>query len=343
MTTFNKTELAAKFGLVKNVIAKTSTLNHLKMLNVRVNKNKFKLTGSNGEIQVTATGECNGSESFNVCVLPSTFSVMLGSAKNDIIIRVQDSVMSTLSGKSTFNISCIDGDLYPLLKIDGNVNKFNLRELIVSVYKGSSKNQSTPNLCGTLIDIKDGIVNAVATDSRIMFVNKESINAEDSQVIIPNLSAEYLASNDTDGFLVSGNALKATSEQNNIEIICKLIDAKYPDWRRVVSVYDKTFTVDLDELVGAVSTINKIESIVSVNLKSSDDVMNVSARDKSGQSFMSEIEFDGDEVDIAASPENLLKCLQSVDCDKITIGFDDKKGIQSINGNHMFFLSGYKQ
>jgi len=343
MTTFNKAELAAKFGLVKNVIAKTSTLNHLKMLNIRVNKNKFKLTGSNGEIQVTATGECVGNESFNVCVLPATFSVMLGSAKSDVIIRVEDMIMSTLSSKSKFNISAIDGDLYPLLKMDGNVNKFNLMELIGSVYKGSSKNQSTPNLCGTLIDIKDGIINAVATDSRIMFVNKDSIDADDSQVIIPNSSAEYLASNDTDGFLVSGNALKATSEQNNIEIICKIVDAKYPDWRRIVSVYEKSFTVDRDELVDSVSTINKIDSIVSVNLKSSDDVLTVSARDKSGQSFMSEIEFDGDEIDMAASPENLLKCLQSVDCDKITIGFDSKKGIQSINGNHMFFLSGYKQ
>ena len=49
-------------------------------------------------------------------------------------------------------------------------------------------------------------------------------------------------------------------------------------------------------MVEVVSTINKIDSIVSINIKSSDDVLIISARDKSGQSFISEIEFDGDEI-----------------------------------------------
>lgn len=343
MTTFNKQELATKFALVKNVIAKTSTLNHLTMMHFVVDKNKFKLTGSNGEIQVTATGECSGDESFNVCVPPGTFNIMLGSAKNDINIKVKDLMMSTLSAKSKFNIPAIDGDMYPLLKMEGKVTPFNLKELIGSVYRSSSKNAATINMCGTCVQIKDNTIHAIATDAGSMFINRSEINHDNINIIIPNFSAEYLASTDTDGFMVSDKSLKATSSENGIELICKLIDAVFPPWERIVSTYEKSFTVEIQELIDSLSTVNKIENILSVNLKSENGVLVISAREGSGSSFSNEIEFKGDDVDISANPAKLLACLNAVDCVIIKIGFDTNKGFQSMNGSHMFLLSRYKK
>lgn len=343
MTTFNKQELSAKFGLVKGVIAKNSTINSIKMLNFRVSNHKFKLTGSNGEIQVTATGECIGDESFNVCVMPSTFGVMLGSAKNDIDIVIKDTVMMTGSARSKFNIPTIDGQSYPLLKLDGEVNEFNLKELIESVYKAASKNPAMPFMCGTCIDIKDGNIHAVATSGSSLFLNKAELEADDIQVIIPNFSAEYLANNDTDGFIVSTGSLKAISKQNNIEVICKLVDGMYPKWRNIITEYPNEFTVDRQELIESISTINKIEGIDSVNLTSFEDSLTISAKDGSGASIINEIEYQGDEINYNLSPEKLLSCLQSVSVGKITIRIDPSKGIQSRNDGHMFILAGIRR
>lgn len=342
MTTFSKQDLLLKFGLVKNVIAKTSTLNHLMMLNIRVNKNKYKLTGSNGEIQVTVTGECSGDAAFNVCVQPGTFSIMLGAAKNDIDITMKGELLSTVSARSKFNIQTTDGTLYPLLKMDGETNNFNLKPLLESVYKASPKKDVRPYLVGTCLDIKGNIINAVATDGSALFANSEPIEEPDCKVIIPNLSAEYLATNDTDGFIVNNGSLKAVSKANNIEVICKLVDAQFPDWKKVLFNCDKSFTVNRDELIKSVSTINKAEGIISVGLKSTGDTLIITGSN-GGASISNEIEFSGDEVDCSMSPHKLLLCLQSVDCEQIEIGFVVGKGIQSKNGSHIFVLAGFKK
>lgn len=339
MTTFNKQELAAKFGLVKNAIAKTTTLNHLKMLNIRVQNNKFKLTGGNGEMQVTVTGDCIGDESFNECVMPGTFGVMLSAAKNDINIKSEGDILSTISGKSKFKIPSLSGDMYPLIKLDGDINQFNLRSLIESVYKAAPKSDARHMLMGTCVQVTNNVISAVTTDSAMLLLNQDQINMNDFQIIIPNGSAEYLGTNDTDGFVVSGNSLKAISEQNNLEVITKLIDARFPQWERIVFDYTSKFKVNRNELVESVSTINKIENVSSLNIKSSGESLIISTKDGDGTSVTGEIDFEGDEVNMSFAPSKLLACLKSIDCDDIEIYFDESKGAQSINNGQRFFLA----
>jgi len=339
MTIFNKQELASKFALVKNAIAKNSTINHLKMLNINVTGNKFKLTGGNGEMQVTVSGECIGDDVFNECVMPNTFNVMIGATKNDINMIVKDGILSTISGKSKFNIPSIDGEMYPLIKLDGDINQFNLRELIGSVYRASASKDLRVMLTGTCIQVTGNTINAVATDGHVLMINQHEINMDDFQIIIPNGASEYLGNNDTDGFVVSGSSLKAVSTHNNLEVITKLVDAKYVSWERVVVDYSNKFTVNRSELIDAVSTINKIENAAHVNLKSSGESLIISTKDGNGTSVVSEIDFTGDEVNVSFNPSKLLSCLQSIDCDEIEISFNNESYIQSKDGSHKFFLS----
>jgi len=339
MTTFNKQELASKFALVKNAIAKNSTMNHLKMLNINVSGNKFKLTGGNGEMQVTASGECIGDDAFNECVMPNTFSVMLGAAKNDINMTMKDSILSTVSGKSKFNIPSIDGEMYPLIKLDGDINQFNLKELIGSVYKAAPTKDTRNMLIGVCVQVTDNVISAVATDGSVLMINQHEIDMDDFQIIIPSGAAEYLGNNDADGFVVSGSSLKAVSAQNNLEVITRLVDAKYVQWERVVVDYSNKFTVNRADLIEAVRTINKIENASHVNLKSSGESMIISTKDGNGTSVVSEIDFSGDEVNVSFNPSKLMSCLQSVDCDEIEISFNSDGWIQSKNNNHKFFLA----
>ena len=99
----------------------------LNMLRINVEGNKFDLTGGNGELQVTVKGGCTGKESFCECVPASTFGVMISSAKGDIDVNVKDGKLNTLSGRSKFNIPCTDGQLYPMIKLDGEINKINIK------------------------------------------------------------------------------------------------------------------------------------------------------------------------------------------------------------------------
>ncbi len=339
MTTFNKQELLAKFNLVKSAIARQSTISSLKMINIKVNKSKFKLTGGNGEYQISASGECFGDTAFNISVDPKTLAVMLGSAKEDIDMNVTDGKLITSSGRSKFNIPYIEGHVFPVINIDGDINGINLKDLINGVNKASPKVDVRNMLLGTCIDVRDGNINAVATDGVVLMINSMTCDIDPFSVIIPGDASEYLASNDTDGFVVNGNSLKAVSNKNSLEIITKLIDGKFPDWRRVVADYDNTFTANLADLIESVATINKIENVTSVNLRSSGNTLIISTKDCNGGTVINEIDFEGDDIDVSYNPALLLKCLQSMDSEMINISFNDIRWSQSSQDSKRFFVA----
>ena len=335
MTTFNKQELLTKFNLVKSSIAKNSTINALNNLFIRVSPNEFWLTGGNGELQVTAKGSLNGNESFSCCVSPSTFGVMLSSAKEDIQIFLKEGKFQTSSGRSKFNIPTIPGDMYPLLNIDGEINNVNLRYIINDVYKAAPKIDVRTMMLGTCIDYDGDSLTAIATDGTIMITSKSPYIpvGEKFSIIIPNQSSSFFANIDIDGFIVSGNSIKAVSKENNVEIISRLIDARYPDWRRILSDYNDKFEVKKEELKNAVSIINKSDK-QSVTLQSNDDLMNVYC-----EGINTEIDFSGNEFNQAYDSGKLLTCIESIDSDKMEFGFDNRGWLQSQHNGVRFFIA----
>lgn len=335
MTVFNKQELLTKFNLVKTSIAKNSTINALNNLLISVNGNKFKLVGCNGELQVTANGECSGSESFSVCVSPATFGVMLSAAKEDIKIVVADGKLQTVSSRSKFNIPTIPGDMYPLLNIDGEVNNANLRYIINDVYKAAPKIDVRTMMLGTCIDYDGDKLVAIATDGMMMITSSidADIDSDKFSIIIPNQSAAFLATTDIDGFVKSGNSIKAVSSQNNIEIISKIIDARYPAWRNIVVDYRDKFFVDKEQLKNSVSIISKTDKLAAT-LKSSNDSMSVCC-----EGVSTDIDFEGNEFNNSYDPNKLLTCIDAINSDKIEFSFDGRGWLQSQHNGVRFFIA----
>ena len=336
MTTFNKQELLTKFNLVKSSIAKNSTINALNNLFISVSNNEFKLVGCNGELQVTAKGSCStGNESFSACVDPSTFGVMLSAAKEDVQISLQDGKLKTVSARSKFNIPTIPGDMYPLIQSDAEINNnINIGDVIRHVYKAAPKVDVRYYLLGTCIEYDGEQLTAVATDGTIMITRiiDAKFESEKFSIIIPSQAAAFFASTDIDGFVVSNKSIYATSAQNNIEIISKLIDGRYPDWKRIVSEYQDKFTVSKEQLKNAVSIINKTDK-VSASLKSNNDSMSVYC-----DGVNTDIDFEGNEFNNSYDPGKLLTCIDAIDSDKIEFSFDDKGYLQSQHNGVRFFI-----
>jgi DNA polymerase III sliding clamp (beta) subunit (PCNA family) len=338
MTTFKQSELLAKFNLVKSGASKNSTIQALKVVKVTVSDNKFTLTTGNGEMQLSASGECNG-DSFNECVSLQTFGVMLSAAKNEIDIKVKDGKLNTASGKSKFSIPCTDGALYPILTLDGEVTNGNLRTMISGVYKAAPAVDVRVMLVGVCLDASAGVMSAVGTDGHVLLINQMETDRKDFQIIIPLKAAEYLSNIDTDGYLVSGNSLKSISLSNNLEIITRLIDAKYVDFKRIISDYEFKLSASIPELVDSISTISKIENVTNAHLKSSKGLMSVSTKDGSGMTVLNEIEVSGDDIDFSYSPANLLKCLNFLGNDIESISFNASGWMQAGNDSSKFFIA----
>ena len=342
MTTFDKRELQSRFALVKSSEAKNSPMASLNLLRISVSKDKFELTCGNGEIQVTAKGSCIGNDTFSECVLPTAFGVMLSAAKSDIEITSKDGKLNTVSGRSKFSMPATDGQLYPMLHMDNAISNVDISKLLSRVYKATAKNDVRFMLNGVCLHAKDRILNAIASDGSMMMVNTQESELDDFQVIIPAKSAELISSIETDGFVVSGQSLKVTSIASGIEIITKLIDAKYVDWQRILTKSDKHFTVDKEQIINAVSIISSA-GYFDAHLKSGEDSMSVSTYRTNDSVIETSIDFEGDDIDVIFDPAKLLLCLSALTSDKIKLGFDSKGQMQSSEDGFLFVIGGKKR
>lgn len=342
MTTFNKQELQSRLALVKSSVAKNSPMASLNLLRISVSKDKFELTCGNGEIQVTAKGSCVGNETFSECVSPSTFAVMLSAAKNEIEITAKDGKLNTVSGRSKFAMPCTDGQLYPMLAMNDEINNVDISKLLSRVYKATAKNDVRIMLNGVCLHAKDHILNAIASDGAMMMVNTREHEIDDFQIIIPAKSAEFISSIETDGFVVSGQSLKVISITNGIEIITKLIDAKYVDWQRALTKHDKNFTVDKEQIINAVSIISSAGHD-NVQLKSNDGYMSVSTYRTNDSVIDTSVDFEGDSIDAIFDPAKLMLCISALTQDKIELGFDSKGQMQATDEGFRFVLGGKRR
>lgn len=343
MTTFNKAELLSRFNIVRPAISSNSTFNAFKMLRIDVLGGVYQLIASDGLMQITAKGKCEGEASFSQCVDPKMFSVMLSAAKGDINIVLDDNKIKTVSGKSKFNIPSSSGDTFPCLTLDGEYNSLNLKEIIDTTYKAIPVKHTQPAFMGVGLDQRSGVLNAVATDSNMILINSVKNDGDDFQIIIPKDSAEYLANIDTDGFCVSDKSLKAYSKQDDFEIITKLIDAKMIDWRRVISDCSASITTDRNELLDSVMTIAKIENAQRLDIESSQSEMTISMKDGNGGMISNQIECIGDDVVWSLDPKKLAVCLGYIDADEIVIGINTMGALQSKNGSKQFALAMMKR
>jgi DNA polymerase III sliding clamp (beta) subunit (PCNA family) len=254
-------------------------------------------------------------------------------------IKIKDGKLNTVSGKSKFSIPCTDGALYPVLSLGGDVTTGNLRTIISGVHKAAPKVDVRVMLVGVCLDASGGVLSAVGTDGHVLLINQFETDKPDFQIIIPLQAAEYLANMDTDGYLVSGNSLKAVSLADNLEIITRLIDAKYVDFKRIMTDYEFKCTVNIAELVDSISTISKIENVNSAHLKSAKNSMVISTKDGNGMTVMNEIDHSGNDIDFMYDPLNLLKCLSFLGNDVAELSFNSTGWMQSNNGSRKFFIA----
>lgn len=336
---FNKAELLSRFNVVKQAISANSPIQTFKMLRIDVNCNEYKLIASDGLMQITAKGRCDGDKVFSQCVDSKMFSVMLSAAKNEINIVFEDNKIKTSSGKSKFNIPATDGSMFPILTLNGEYNNLNLKEVIDTTYKVIPAKYKNPAFCGLCLEAIDGTLNAIATDGITLLLNTLKIDFDAFQVILPKDSAEFLANIDTDGFCINEKSLKAYSEQDNFEIITKLIDSQYPKWRGILSDAEKQIAVDFNDLSQSISTIAKIESAIRVDLIGNENNLNITMKDGNGVMIDSKIECAGDAIDWCVDPKRFAVCLDYIGGDEITISSTVRGGLQSIKDGKRFILA----
>ncbi|MDD3342569.1 MAG: DNA polymerase III subunit beta [Sulfurospirillaceae bacterium] len=250
---------------------------------------------------------------------------------DDIVFETINDYLYIKQNSSKFKLPMFNPNDFPSFPQIENKPKFdiNSKTLVQSIKKiapAIDTNNPKFELNGSLIDIKDGMINLVATDTkRLAIVKLEKETSENFSLIIPKKAIteiQKLFFDDIEIFY-DENTLIATA--SNFQFFTKLINGKFPDYERIIPK-NKNFRILLnrDMMIESIKQIFIISNEIKITFKT-EKVIFESLNDDNIEA-KTEIEFKtGLENDIflAVNSRYMLDFLSHCEQANFTLGFND--------------------
>lgn len=327
------------------------------------------ILGSDLQTSIRVPLSANGldNEKFSIAVPARMFRDWLKRLPKQPItieVEIENSAITVLSDNGRYTFACEDGGDFPLPAEPKGTTQlmFNQSEFLESV-KGlvhfTSDDEMKPAMQGVYMEFKDNSCTFVATDSHSMKVYGIDYKWDGNMFhILPNANClrqlVKVASNDKGQELqVEFNETNIFFYANGIEIISRLIDEKFVDYKNVIpSKYElvgnvewntpkkfkgnfesvlKSVVVDRKQLIETIKRgeifANRTSFQIQIHINSSDKLLTVRAEDvdfsnesKESIPIESALLFSKDkDFIIGFNSRKLTACLESYDTERVTL------------------------
>jgi DNA polymerase-3 subunit beta len=188
-------------------------------------------------------------------------------------------------------------------------------------------------LNGMLFEIDGSTLRSVATDGHRMAVSQTALGAEftTQQVIVPRKGVQELVrlldAPENPVTLQIGQS-NVRADVNNFTFTSKLVDGRFPDYRRVMpQSTNKTLEAGCEELRQAFSRAailsNEKFRGVRVNLYGSEMRITANNPEQEEAEELLDVDFQGDDLEIGFNVSYVLDVLSTLRCEKVRISMSD--------------------
>jgi DNA polymerase-3 subunit beta len=326
----------------------------LKCIKVEADNNKMNMTASNLEMQIEYFLDCEVIKPMSFCADAdklAQFAKVAG--KNEIEIKFDKEKLS-LKSKSRSNINFMPVENFPamLVSTEGSVsvtidaetfsNAINYTSISVAV------NHTSIALNGFYIAIKDGFATITTSDSKRLSQSKIPVNYDgEIECVIPKQSALTIAKLFQSGdieIVLNRNSLSI--ESDNIKLISKNIDAKYPIFNKIFYIPTVPAQIESSDFINCIEAggINSDSRYMAVVLNFSKNEIGIESFNENGEQSSSEVEcqFSGD-ISVGFCKTLLIDAAKKIEgaieldiCSQfITMKNDNKNNLQLVMSMRM--------
>ena len=210
------------------------------------------------------------------------------------------------------------------------VNANTLALAIGNTIFSTSTDELRPAMTGVFFRLSSNSCTFVSTDGhRLVKYIRTDISGDevDHDMIIPrkslNLLKTIIPSDDKNDINIEFNASNAFFSNDNIKLVCRLIDERYPDYENVIpSDNFNSIEVDKSEILSSLKRISIYANKTTnqVRLKVSGSEILISAEDLDFSNEANErisCEHDGDNIEIGFNAKFLIEILSNIHSDKV--------------------------
>lgn len=348
--------LLPKISFLNHAVSLRSTLPILSNFLIEAKKGKLVISATDLEIGISATVAASVEEEGRTTVPAKNFSDLITNIRSQkITLTFSENVLKLKGEKVKASFQTVPPDEFPkLFELKGEefmtLDKKEVGKFFQRVSFAAASDSTRPSLLGILFEKhKEGVV-LVATDQYRLSYQKTSLKTIDGleqPIVVPSrLIRELAFLKEEDGkisFFISKENNQALIEQGETIIVGRLIDAEYPDYKKIIPV-DSSTTIEIDreDLLNAIKvcsvfaretanivkfTIEKDKLIVSANSPQvGEDLAEVDAKVK------------GEENEIAFNAKYLIDILNALEEEDITFEMTGplNPGVFKVKGDNTF-------
>ncbi len=330
-------QLLKNLQKISGVISTNTVLPILEDFLFDIQKNSLTITATDLDTTMSVSMDIESKESFKVAI-PAR--ILLDSLKalpeQPITIAVDETTngieITTDNGK--YKLSGENSADFPKEPVADGVEEVKLASSILN--KGVTKtlfavsnDELRPAMTGVYFQLDSNGITFVATDAhKLVKYNQGDVKGANATFIVPkkalNLLKAVVPNNDTE-VSVQYNKSNAFFSFDNIQLICRLIDAKYPDYNAVIPKENPNLlTISKDDFYASLrrTSIFSNKTTHQVVLKMAGSELTVSAQDLDFSNEASEklsCDYQGNPMEIGFNAKFLLEMLGALDSSDINI------------------------
>ena len=333
--------LLTPLGNVSGIVEKRHALPILSNLLLESEQGNLKFTATDLEMQISTHIKTELSKDFQITAsAKKLFDITKAlPEKSKIDIQIEENKIIVKAKKSRFNLQTLPPQDYPVMKkeeegaIELKLSQKEFKDLLKQVDFAMAQQDIRYYLNGLLIEVKEKNINIVGTDGhRLSFTSLElKLPTKPIQVIVPRktiVELVKLLKDTNDPLEISFSKNQVNFKFNDIDLITKVIDGKFPDYSRVIPEgHNNVFNIDrvvlLDSMLRAsILSNDKYRGIrMAVEENNLKLVSNNSEQEQAEEEL--EIDYKGDKINIGFNVTYLIDVLTNIQSAQLTIAFKD--------------------
>ena len=330
--------LLKELSILSGVIGTNSVLPILEDFLMDLTGNELKISASDLETSISSVVQVDGDED-GIIAIPAKILLDTLKALPDqplsFDINVETFTVAIGSATGAYNLIGESGEDFPTIPTRDGVNEVNidskiLHNAITKTLFATSTEELRPAMTGINVELSEDGATFVATDAHklVKYKNKAIKSAEYTNFIVPRKAMGLLKNalvQQAGDVNISYNSTNAFFNIGGIDLICRLIDAKYPDYNAVIPINNpSTLTINRSDLEKALKRIaiysSKTTNSVKLSIKS--DHLKLYAEDRDFSNEAQEqlnCEFIGEPLDIAFNARFLAEVLNVLDSEQVVV------------------------
>jgi DNA polymerase-3 subunit beta len=239
------------------------------------------------------------------------------------------------AGDGKYKLSGENGEDFPKIPVVENASSVNLpasvlAEAINKTIFAVSNDELRPAMTGVFCQLSTTFLTFVSTDAHklVRYRRKDAKAATNTSFILPkkalNLLKSALPAEDVN-VSVEYNNTSAFFKFGNINLVCRLIDERYPDYEAVIPQNNPNrLTIDRLSFLGTLSrvAIYANKTTHQVRLKVSGSELNISSEDIDFANEAHErlsCQYEGDDLEIGFNARFLIEMLKNLSSEEVAL------------------------